>query len=557
MRQNFSLIWVLLCLSYSAFGQPSELAMPPQRGTFVDPRDQRTYKTVQIGTQVWLAENFAYLPKVDSVTLSVYDYKGNSLQKAKSTASYKTYGALYSWQAANELAPPGWHLPTDADWQQLEKHIGISQQTVNTGGWRGTDNVANRLKPGGDTGFNVVFGGWKTDQGEAKFQGQHANFWCADSYDTGRAIERLLGVNNGKIGRDVGNKGCGFSVRYVRDRPAEEAIYFPAKSWEYLQNAAAYGWDKDKWGQLTDFVRDSTQATGLVVIQSGKILYEYGNTEELSYIASVRKSILAMLYGRYVEKGTIRLTKTLAELGIDDVGGLSIGEKKATVLDLLKSKSGVYHAASNEGGNEFLFPQRGSQAPGSYYVYNNWDFNTAGYVFEKETGLSIYDAFEKDIAQPIGLEDWDKSKQYRSGDTTKSQFKAYHFVFSTRDMARLGYLMLRQGQWQHQSVIPHDWVRQLTTLTTRYEEMKQVDPRLKEWPWWPWGYGLMWRLWDSPQQKPAFNKAFTATGNMGQYITVLPEMDLVIALKTKADYGRRTEYETYLRFLTKLISLKD
>jgi uncharacterized protein (TIGR02145 family) len=187
------------------------------KGVFVDPRDNREYKTIKIGSQIWFAENFAYLPQIDTINISVYGYKGNSISESKSTSSYKQFAALYSWEFANKLAPEGWRLPTDADWQQLEREIGISSELVNTIGWRGTNNEVEKLKQGGKAGFNIVFGGWKTDYGEFKFQGQHANFWCADSYDNERAFERLFGVKNQKIGREYGNKGCGFSVRYVKD----------------------------------------------------------------------------------------------------------------------------------------------------------------------------------------------------------------------------------------------------------------------------------------------------------------------------------------------------
>lgn len=187
------------------------------KGAFVDPTDNKEYKTIKIGSQIWFAENFAYLPQIDTINVSVYGYKGKSIREAKSSSSYQKFGALYSWEFAKKLAPAGWRLPTDADWQQLEREIGINKESVNTIGWRGTNNEVSNLKQDGETGFNIVFGGWKTDYGEFKFQEQHANFWCADTCDNERAFERLFGVKNQKIGRECGNKGCGFSVRYVKD----------------------------------------------------------------------------------------------------------------------------------------------------------------------------------------------------------------------------------------------------------------------------------------------------------------------------------------------------
>ncbi len=117
-------------------------------------------------------------------------------------------------------------------------------------------------------------------------------------------------------------------------------------------------------------------------------------------LASVRKSVLAMLFGSYVADGKIRLDKTLAELGVDDHGGLLPRELEAAVANLLAARSGVYHEASNSGDNLADAPPRGSQKRGSYFLYSNWDFNALGTIFEQETGRNIYDALETDLARP-------------------------------------------------------------------------------------------------------------------------------------------------------------
>ncbi|MFC2188821.1 FISUMP domain-containing protein [Fulvivirgaceae bacterium LMO-SS25] len=556
---NISALYIpiiaLLC-NTAAIAQQPQFDSKTKEGTYTDPRDGRIYQTVTIGTQVWFAENFAYLPQVDTLSISVYGYKDNSIEEAKKTISYQEFGALYSWEKANELAPEGWRLPTDADWIQLETALGMPRDIAINYGWRENEECLMALKENGRSGFNIKFAGWRTDFGDFRFQNEHANFWVADSFENGRAHERLMGVNNKKIGREYGNKGCGFSVRYVRDIPADEHINYPDGEWEMMEDVSDYGWSQEKINQLYRYAIDSTNATGIIVIQSGKMIYDYGDTHELSYIASVRKSLLSMLYGKYVENGIINLNKTLKDLKIDDIGGLLDSEKEATILNILHSQSGVYHPASNPGGNEWLFPERGSKKPGTHFIYNNWDFNVAGYIFEKETGKDIYEAFESDIVNKIDFQQWDISKQQKSGDTTQSQFKAYHFELSTRDMARIGYLMLRQGKWGDEEVIPASWVKTMTTITTSYEDMYKVDPRLKDWTWWKWGQGIMWRVWDSPNLSPEFKGAYTATGNQGQYITIFPSMDIVVALKTKGVYGRRTDKESYEHFLEKLIDAK-
>ena len=103
--------------------------------------------------------------------------------------------------------------------------------------------------------------------------------------------------------------------------------------------------------------------TSMMVVVDGKQLFGYGALDRPSIVYSVRKSILAMLYGRYVDSGVIDLDRTLGELGIDDTGGLLPVERRARLRDLLASRSGVYHAAANPGDDADHVPPRGSQEP--------------------------------------------------------------------------------------------------------------------------------------------------------------------------------------------------
>jgi len=336
---------------------------------------------------------------------------------------------------------------------------------------------------------------------------------------------------------------------------ATQDTVFPAAEWEYVWRDTdaleSYGWSAQGLREAWQFIRDSSNTTGLMVIDRGRVVFEFGDVEELSYLASCRKSVLAMLYGKYVEDGTIDLNKTLEEMGMDDVGGLLEIEKQAKIEHLITARSGVYHAASNSGDDLASAPERGSQQPGTYQLYSNWDFNAAGAAFELETGVDIYDALQEQLAIPLGFQDWDRSAQRKSGNLEVSRNPAYHMWLSTRDMARIGYVMLREGRWGDRQVISRDWVRRISSVVTPLGEMNPVRRRDGY-----FGYGYMWWIWDGPRAVGPFEGAYTARGAVGQWITVMPAVDLVIAHKTNSIYSRTTSWESYERFMEMLLESK-
>ncbi len=317
---------------------------------------------------------------------------------------------------------------------------------------------------------------------------------------------------------------------------------FPGDEWEILRGPelSASGWDPDALARVSAFLRDSANSTGVVVAHKGRVVFTFGDIEELSYLASVRKSILAMLYGAWVENGVIDLEATLAELGVDDIGGLLPIERQATVDHLVTARSGVYHPASNSGDNLADAPPRGSQQPGAYMLYSNWDFNAAGAVFEQLTGRDIYDEAQAQLAIPLGFEDWDRSAQRKSGDLTVSRNPAYHFWLSTRDMARIGHLMLNEGAWDGEQVISREWAHRIVSTVTPVEEMNPLYRRDGY-----FGYGYMWWIFDGPRVSGPFEGAYTGRGAVGQWISVFPAIDLVIAHKTNSVYGRTTSWESW------------
>ncbi len=302
---------------------------------------------------------------------------------------------------------------------------------------------------------------------------------------------------------------------------AGELVYskesYPQESWQRLESAESRGWSREKLQAARDYA-DTISTAAVMIVVDGQVLDEWGETARHFNVHSIRKSLLSSLYGIHVREGRIRLNKTLQQLGIDDnEPSLTLEEKKATIADLLKARSGVYHPALYETARMAAArPQRGSHPPGTFWYYNNWDFNVLGTIFERETKTNLYAEFQARIADPIGMQDFDIDKStYVTG--ADSVYPAYPFHLTARDMARFGLLFLRQGEWQDQRIVPADWIAE---CTTSYSDAGTRG-----------GYGYMWWIAVDGKHLPGVrvpDGSYTARGNGGHMILVVPALDLVV-----------------------------
>ncbi|HNX79973.1 MAG TPA: FISUMP domain-containing protein [Prolixibacteraceae bacterium] len=131
--------------------------MHKETGIYRDWRDGRAYKTIKIGRQLWMAENLAFRPEF-----------GNYCVYNDHLVNFRQYGYLYDWETAREIAPEGWHLPSNQEWETLHKFLGGSN-------WQ----VFNALKEGGPCGFNLLLGGLCNPFGEFYDMGGSADFWSS------------------------------------------------------------------------------------------------------------------------------------------------------------------------------------------------------------------------------------------------------------------------------------------------------------------------------------------------------------------------------------------
>ena len=195
--------------------------------------------TVKIGDQVWMTKNLDVdhyrngdsIPQVKDSDIWVNLKTGAWCYYNNDPAMGKMYGKLYNWYAVNDprgLASEGWHIPSDAEWKELEMCLGMSQSEADKYGDRGA-NVGGKLKStgtidGGDVGatneieFSAHPGGNRSNNGTFSSIGDYGDWWSSTANgETKYAWRRYLNFSSTNISRYYNNKGNGFSVRCVRD----------------------------------------------------------------------------------------------------------------------------------------------------------------------------------------------------------------------------------------------------------------------------------------------------------------------------------------------------
>lgn len=310
-------------------------------------------------------------------------------------------------------------------------------------------------------------------------------------------------------------------------------IFLAAGPWERLTDgeAAQLGWSRGELEAAQDYSR-TIQTEAVMLVAGGKVLEAWGAVDRKLNVHSIRKSFLSALFGIQAQAGTIRLDATMAELEIGDhEPGLSEVEKRATVRDLLKARSGIYHPALYEtAGMKKRRPARYSHEPGTFWYYNNWDFNALGTIYEQECGAGIYEDFQRLIAGPLGMEDFALSDgEYFTG--ADSVHRAYPFRLTARDLARFGLLFLREGRWDGSQIVPAEWVRDCIG--------SHSDAGASG------GYGYLWWVARGTVHLPGValpEGSYSARGAGGHYILNIPALDLVIVHRVNTDIdGQRVE----------------
>jgi len=229
------IVIAIMILSVSCKKDPTSSNVPATINDF----DGNVYNTIVIGNQVWMAENLKVthyrngelIPNVTNNAEWAGLSSGAYSSYDNNNSNVSDYGFLYNWHAVNDnrnLAPEGWHVPTEDDWQQLDRYLGMSDSQINGSYDRGTDE-GGKIKETGtshwnspntgatnSSGFSAVPGGNRAG-GTFRSIGDFGYWWSSTEHNNNVAWVRVLFHNSSSFGRGSTVAHYGYSVRCIRD----------------------------------------------------------------------------------------------------------------------------------------------------------------------------------------------------------------------------------------------------------------------------------------------------------------------------------------------------
>lgn len=297
--------------------------------------------------------------------------------------------------------------------------------------------------------------------------------------------------------------------------------YWPTQEWQ-SDTPEQQGMDSELLANMFQQVEDQQlNLHSLLIVRNGKLVteayFQPYTQNQPQYIASVTKSVIASLVGIAIQKGYIKDTdQTLVSFFPDQViANLDEHKKSITLKHLLTLTAGLTcndGPLSGESGMEqssnwvqFMLDAPMTEQPGTRFNYCGGAVHLLSAILERTTGMRVLDFANQFLFEPLSISNIDETHWQK--DPQGIITGPYGLYLTPRDMAKLGYLYLQNGQWGDQQIIPADWVKTATSSHTT------KDNGLK--------YGYLWTI--DPDQG-----SYSALGFAGQQIYVIPEKNLVV-----------------------------
>lgn len=334
-----------------------------------------------------------------------------------------------------------------------------------------------------------------------------------------------IAPSTGHMTGSISWPGCGVVETYPQGKWAPASL---RTDWDAPQLARA------------EALFERSPVDSVMVIHRGHPIAAWGPVSDPLTIQSMRKPVLGAVIAQLIEQNKLDLNSSLADLDIvDSRPALTDAEQQATLRDLLLIRSGVMHDANYEFGgwreHRVAIRAEMNESRRGIWFYNNWDFNALGAIAWQAGGADLGELVDEFVAQPLGMQDYSADMTSYSGRDSRAQqhfgygsdYPAYMFEISTRDMARFGLLYLGCGNWNGQQIIASDWVEEsLTGIDTYLGMPNDFTTGMDQYGylWWIENGGERPRL---PELKQ-FQPFYAASGSRGHYMLVLPKYDLVI-----------------------------
>ena len=316
-----------------------------------------------------------------------------------------------------------------------------------------------------------------------------------------------------------------FTENAVCEQPKKRE-YWPTSGWK-TSTPEQQGMDSAKLLVADEFIQNRLpDAFSLLVVKNGYLVFEkyysWGSPEKYAVVHSVTKSVTSALIGIALDKGYLesvdqKLFEFFPEYTTDD---LDPRIKEIRLKHILTMSAGFrwndrgpvmrdWYTSADWAKFTIQLPLVNN--PGDKFNYNSSISHLLSIILSRSTKTSTLDFAKQNLFEPLGIQSgfWRQGPQgYHIG--------GFGLGFSARDLAKFGFLYLNNGYWNGQSIVPEQWVKKSTE-----QQIKAVRHPL----YGAFGYGYHWWV-----KQVDGCSSFRAWGRRGQYIVVVPELDLVVAV---------------------------
>jgi len=309
--------------------------------------------------------------------------------------------------------------------------------------------------------------------------------------------------------------------------PVSNRNYWPTENWAE-SSPDEQGMDPSILYKVRDNInRDETCLHSLLVVRNGYLVFEeyYNGYDKYkkNAVQSVTKSIISALTGIAISEGYLesvdqKVIDIFPEYFEDNTDEL---KEKISIRHLLTMSAGLRWQQDGEIRNQWLYSKDRHKyliglpmesEPGEVFNYSSGFAHLMSGIIAKAAGMSTEKLAEIYLFRHLGISDiqWGTDQNgYTLGNAG--------LFMTPRDMAKIGYLFLNDGSWEDKEIIPSEWVRESTE--------KQIDIGSDF-----AGYGYYWWI-----NKINNHECFFARGYGGQYIIVIPDVDIVVVITSRWD----------------------